>query len=121
MFSGEAPIFQQLAKLISDGIVSELYPEESAVPSAAELAVFHRINPATASKGVNLLVERGLLYKKRGVGMFVAAGAREKIVAIRREELRERFVRPLLVEARVLGMSHDDVRSIIEQEAKQEK
>ena len=121
MFSGETPIFQQLATLITDGIVSELYPEESAVPSAAELAVFHRINPATASKGVNLLVELGLLYKKRGVGMFVATGAREKILAIRREEIRAKFVRPLLTEARVLGMSSSDVLRIIEQEEKKQQ
>lgn len=51
-------------------------PEESAVPSATDFAVFYQINPATASKGVNVLVELGVLYKKRGIGMFVRTGAR---------------------------------------------
>ena len=68
------PIFQQIAEQIENDIISGVLPEETQVPSTNEFAAFHRINPATAGKGVNLLVDAGILYKKRGIGMFVADG-----------------------------------------------
>ena len=95
-FDENSPIFVQLAAMLEDGIVSGAYPEESQVPSTPELAVGYKINPATALKGVNLLVEKGLLYKKRGLGMYVAAGAREKLMAERHERFREKYLEPLL-------------------------
>ncbi len=116
MFSGEAPIFQQLAAKIADDIVAGTYPEETAVPSATDFALFYQMNPATASKGVNLLVDLGALYKKRGVGMFVAAGARELLKKVRRDEFRTQFLRPLLDEARVLGITGEDLHHLIDEE-----
>lgn len=116
MFSGEAPVFQQLAAKIADDIVAGVYPEETAVPSATDFAAFHRMNPATASKGVNLLVELGALYKQRGVGMFVAAGARELLKQVRRDAFRAQYLRPLLDEARVLGISRSELHHLIEKE-----
>ena len=83
----DRPIFQQIAEQLEEAILSGAYPEESQVPSITEYSVQYRINPATALKGINLLVDAGLLYKKRGVGMFVASGAREKL----RQSRRERF------------------------------
>lgn len=103
------PLFLQIAEQIENDILSGAHPEETQVPSTNEFAAFHRINPATAGKGVNLLVDRGILYKKRGIGMFVAEGARARIVAARREEFRERFVLPLLAEADKLGIPRDQV------------
>ena len=73
----DRPIFQQIAEQLEEAILSGAYPEESQVPSITEYSVQYRINPATALKGINLLVDAGLLYKKRGVGMFVASGARD--------------------------------------------
>lgn len=116
MFSGETPVFQQLAAKIADDIVSGVYPEETAVPSATDFAAFHRMNPATASKGVNLLVELGALYKQRGVGMFVATGARALLKKVRRDEFRAQFLRPLLEEARLLGITNDDLHHLIDEE-----
>ena len=63
---GEKPIFLQLAEQLEDGILSGAYPEGSQVPSITEYAATYKINPATALKGINLLVNAGLLYKKRG-------------------------------------------------------
>ena len=80
------PIFVQIAELIENDIIDGALEEESQVPSTNEFAAFHRINPATAGKGVNRLVEDGILYKKRGIGMFVATGARQRLVGIRTEE-----------------------------------
>ena len=116
MFSGETPIFQQLAAKIADDIVAGVYPEETAVPSAIDFAAFHRMNPATASKGVNLLVEMGALYKKRGIGMFVATGARELLQRARREEFRAQYLRPFLDEAQMLGIGRDELHQLIDEE-----
>jgi len=107
-------IFLQIAEQIENDILSGAHPEETQVPSTNEFAAFHRINPATAGKGVNLLVDRGILYKKRGIGMFVAEGARARIMAARREEFREQYVLPLLAEADKLGISAGQITQMIQ-------
>jgi DNA-binding transcriptional regulator YhcF (GntR family) len=110
------PIFVQIAELIENDIIDGVLEEESQVPSTNEFAAFHRINPATAGKGVNRLVEDGILYKKRGIGMFVATGARQRLIDIRTEEFREKYVRPLLTEAAKLGIDPDQVAHMIRTE-----
>ena len=106
-------LFLQIAEQIEDSIVDGSLAEESQAPSTNELAAFYRINPATAAKGVNMLVEQGILYKRRGIGMFVAAGAREALIGRRRADFAESYVRPLLAEAARLGLSADDVVTLI--------
>ena len=106
-------LFLQIAEQIEDSIVDGSLPEETQAPSTNELAAFHRINPATAAKGVNLLVESGILYKRRGVGMFVAPGARDALLARRRAAFAESYVRPLLIEAARLGLGASDVAELI--------
>lgn len=115
MFTADSPIFQQLAAKITDDIVSGSYPEESAVPSATDFALFYQMNPATASKGVNMLVDLGALYKKRGIGMFVATGARDLLLSRRRDEFREQYLEPLLREARVLRLSTAELHQMIDE------
>lgn len=110
------PIFQQIAEQIENDIISGVLPEESQVPSTNEFAAFHRINPATAGKGVNLLVDTGILYKKRGIGMFVAPGARERLVSERRDQFRTQYVEPLLVEAEKIGISPEQLAAMIRKE-----
>jgi GntR family transcriptional regulator len=105
----DRPIFQQVADRICADVLEGAYPEETQVPSTNEFATFYRINPATAGKGVNRLVDQGILYKRRGIGMFVAAGARERLLERRRREFADRYVRPLVTEARVLRLPPDDV------------
>ncbi|MHA7208144.1 GntR family transcriptional regulator [Arthrobacter sp. MDT1-65] len=107
------PLFVQIAEQVEDSIVDGSLAEEAQAPSTNELAAFHRINPATAAKGVNMLVEKGVLYKRRGIGMFVAAGARDLLLAERRREFALRYVQPLLIEARRLGLGPDDVANLI--------
>ena len=108
------PIFQQIAEQIENDIISGALPEETQVPSTNEFAAFHRINPATAGKGVNVLVDAGILYKKRGIGMFVAEGARARLVATRRDQFREQFVLPLLAEADKLGITPAQIADMVE-------
>jgi len=107
------PIFQQIAERIENDIISGALPEETQVPSTNEFAAFLRINPATAGKGVGLLVDTGILYKKRGIGMFVATGARDRLVGERREQFRAQFVAPLLAEAHKLGIDSRDLIALI--------
>lgn len=99
------PIFVQIAERIENDILDGELPEESQVPSTNQFASFYQINPATAAKGVNLLVDQGILYKKRGVGMFVASGAREKLMQKRREQFYEQYIVAMMREARKLGIT----------------
>jgi GntR family transcriptional regulator len=108
------PIFQQIAERVENDILSGALPEESQVPSTNEFALYYRINPATAGKGVNLLVEQDILYKRRGIGMFVAAGARERIKARRREMFVLEYIEPMLAEAESLGIPPAQLTSLIE-------
>lgn len=108
------PIFLQIAELLESSILDGTLAEESQVPSTNELAAFHRINPATAAKGVNKLVDDGTLYKKRGIGMFVSSGARAKLRARRRDEFARQYVQPLVAEARKLGIDPAELKHMID-------
>lgn len=112
-FDEDRPLFLQVAALLEEAILSGAYPEESQAPSITELSVSCKINPATALKGVNLLVEQGLLYKKRGLGMFVAGGARARLEEARRRQFCAGYIEPLLAEARKLGLSREEVMEMI--------
>ncbi|MFF2481143.1 GntR family transcriptional regulator [Paenibacillus sp. NPDC058071] len=107
------PIFLQIAEQIEDDIIEGRLPEESQVPSKNEFAAYHQINPATAAKGVNLLVDEGILYKKRGIGMFVATGARAVLVGKRQEQFYEQYVVSMLREAEKLGITKDQLTDMI--------
>lgn len=107
------PIFLQIAEQIENDIIDGVIDEETPVPSTNEFATYHRINPATAGKGVNRLVDDGILYKRRGIGMFVATGARQRLVGIRTEQFRTSFIGPLLSEAAKLGITSEQVASMI--------
>lgn len=113
------PLFLQIAERVEDSIVDGSLAEESQAPSTNELAAFYRINPATAAKGVNMLVDKGVLYKRRGIGMFVASGARNQLLTERRSIFADRFVEPLLVEAQKLGLTADDLAALIRDRAAQ--
>ncbi len=84
------------------------------MPSITEYSVAYKINPATALKGINLLVDSGLLYKKRGLGMFVATGAKEKLMSQRRDRFFADYIEKLVREAKNLGLSATDLTNMIE-------
>jgi len=113
MIDDGTPIFLQIAEQIENDIIAGTLAEESQVPSTNEFAAFHRINPATAGKGVNLLVDEGVLYKKRGIGMFVATGARDALITKRRTQFVDDYVRPLLAEAEKLGIDPTTLNGLI--------
>lgn len=111
---GTKPIFQQISDEIEDAVFTGAFPEETQVPSTTEISAAFRINPATVLKGMNQLVDAGILYKKRGLGMFVAKGAAEKILRKRRKLFAETYIRPLLEEAAKLGVSEEEMIQMIE-------
>ena len=109
------PLFQQIAEQIETSIIDGSLPEEGQAPSTNELAAFHRINPATAAKGVSRLVTDGVLYKRRGIGMFVSTGARSQLLRRRRDEFAHQYVAPLVSEARRLGLDLPELKSLIDE------
>lgn len=113
-FDSGKPIFQQIADWLGDAILTGAFPEEGQIPSITEISVRYKINPATALKGIDILVDDGTVYKKRGIGMFVSNGAREKLLKKRREEFYESFIPGLVTEAKRLGLSPEDIRKMIE-------
>ncbi|UPO75644.1 GntR family transcriptional regulator [Arthrobacter sp. Helios] len=117
MIDDSRPIFQQIAERIEGDVLDGVLQEEGQVPSTNEIAAFYRINPATAAKGVNLLVDQGLLYKRRGIGMFVAPGARTAVLAKRRDQFYRQYVQPLQTEARKLGIGVEELTSLIQRSA----
>lgn len=113
-FDSGKPIFLQIAEGIEDAILSGAFAEENQIPSITELSASYKINPATALKGINLLVDEAIVYKKRGVGMFVSRGATEKLRQKRRNAFYDNYISKLVDEARRLNLSAEDVKSLIE-------
>lgn len=110
----EKPIFIQIADSIGDGILTGAFKEESQIPSITEFSVNYKINPATALKGINLLVDEGIVFKKRGVGMFVSKGAVHQLKEKRQHQFYNQYVSKLIEEAKRLGISGDDIIAMIE-------
>lgn len=111
------PLFVQIASFVADLIVDgTLKPGEQA-PSTNQLAQFHEINPATARKGLALLVDDHVLEKRRGLGMFVTDGARDRILAKRREDFAGNYIAPLIDEALHLGYTRSDLHDLIDRVA----
>ena len=110
----EKSIYLQIAEMIETDILKDILLEEERVPSTNELAKLYAINPATAAKGVNILVDEGVLYKKRGIGMFVSAGAKEAILSRRKNEFYDNYVKKLLEEAASIGLGKEEVIQLIQ-------
>jgi GntR family transcriptional regulator len=114
-----APLFAQVAERLAAEVADGGLAEGERVPSTNELAAFYRINPATAAKGINVLADEGLLEKRRGIGMFVADGARKRLLARRREEFADRYIEPMLAEAARLGMDEGELIHLIRESSKE--
>ena len=106
-------IYLQISEMIETDILRGILLEEEQVSSTNELAKLYTINPATAAKGINLLVDEGILYKRRGIGMFVSPGAREKILGKRRAAFARDPIAPLLAEAKSLGITREELLDMI--------
>lgn len=109
MFDDRSPIYHQIAEAIKNDILSGELGADEQVMSTNQYAAYYRINPATAAKGFQQLVDEGVLYKRRGIGMFVDPEARDMLLGQRRERFFADVVEPMVAEAQVIGIPLDDV------------
>ena len=107
----EKSIYIQISEMIENDILRDILLEEEKTPSTNELAKMYSINPATAAKGINILVDKGILYKKRG--MFVEQGAKEKIKIQRKSEFYSNYIQKLIEEANNLGITKKELVNMI--------
>jgi len=115
ILSQDKSIYLQISEMIETDILRDILREEERVPSTNELAKLYAINPATAAKGIGILVDEEILYKKRGIGMFVASGAKERIMEKRRGAFYENYIKNLMEEAEHLGITKEElIRMILE-------
>ncbi|GAA0319846.1 GntR family transcriptional regulator [Oceanobacillus oncorhynchi subsp. oncorhynchi] len=120
-FRSDKPIFVQVREQIEDQIVNDQLKEGEQAPSTNQLVQFYKINHATISKGVTQLVDEGILYKKRGVGMFVAEGAKQKLVQKRKQAFMDDYVIGLVQEAEKLRITEDEIIDLIKKARKGDK
>ena len=104
------PLFIQIAERLADQIADGTLAEGERAPSTNELSAY---NPATAAKGLNVMIDDGLLEKRRGIGMFVSVGARRQLLENRRKQFADRFVDPMVAEATRLGINTDELVALI--------
>ncbi|QQK76957.1 GntR family transcriptional regulator [Salicibibacter cibarius] len=107
------PVFMQIREMIENEIVEGGIKEGEQAPSTNQLVDYYTINPSTVLKGINQLVDAGILYKKRGVGMFVAEGARDQLLQARKEVFKEEYVWRMMREAKRIGISNEEVQEIV--------
>ena len=107
------PIYMQIADWLEQEILADRLLPDGKVYSQYQLAEIFNINPATAGKGLTILVEKEILYKKRGLGMFVVADAKQRIIATRKNETLTQLAKELVQEAKRLAVSDEDVISLI--------
>ncbi|MFD1453515.1 MULTISPECIES: GntR family transcriptional regulator [Oceanobacillus] len=120
-FRSDKPIFIQVREQIEDQIVNNQLKEGEQAPSTNQLIQFYKINHATISKGVTQLVDEGILYKKRGVGMFVAEGAKQKLVQKRKQAFMDDYVIGLVQEAEKLRITENEIIDLIKKARKGDK
>lgn len=112
--SSGKPLFLQISEEIEEGVLTGAYPEETQIPSTTEISTAFQINPATVLKGMNVLVDDEILYKKRGLGMFVKAGARQVVIEKRTAAFFEDYVRVMIAEAQRLGFSKEYLLTLVQ-------
>ena len=107
------PIFTQIMEIIESDIITGVYKTDDLIISTTQIAKVYQVNPTTAVKAISKLTDAGILYKKRGIGMCVAEGAREKITDRRRDTFLNRTLDDALAEAKRLGISKDELIEVI--------
>ena len=109
------PIYVRIVQGIKDAILNEQIKEESQIASTTYLSKEYKINIATVNKALNILVDEGLVYKKRGIGMFVKSGALQKLIEERRKVFKERYIVATLQEAKRLNYSSEELQELVKE------
>ncbi|RIL50088.1 MULTISPECIES: GntR family transcriptional regulator [unclassified Mammaliicoccus] len=105
----DTPIFLQIADMIKDDLVEGLLSEGEQIPSTTELSNFYNINRATAQKGIALLMDEGIVTKRRGIGVFIAEDARDKLVNTRMQDFSNTYIQNMVKEAKRLNINKEEL------------
>ncbi len=114
-FDESTPIYLQIKCEIEKAIIYGSLEEEEAVPSIRIMAKQYRLNPQTVSNAISELLNEGILFKKRGIGMFVEKGAQKKLKAKTYEEFIEADLQNIVIKSRSLGISKKELLGLIEE------
>lgn len=120
MFDDGSPIYRQIADRIKADVAAGRLAPDAQVMSTNQYAAFYGINPATAARAFTELVDEGVLYKRRGVGMFVSPGARENLVDARRTRYFDDVLGPALTEAAAIGIAPEDILAFVKDRTKRQ-
>jgi len=107
------PVFIQIMEIIESDIITGVYQTDDLIISTTQISKLYSVNPTTAVKAISKLADAGILYKKRGIGMCVAEGAREKIVKRRKDIFLNQSIEALITEAKRLGISTKELIGVI--------
>ncbi|MFS0785586.1 GntR family transcriptional regulator [Shouchella sp. 1P09AA] len=118
--NGDKPLYLQIKELIEDQIVNDQLKEGNQAPSTNQLVKFYGLNHVTVAKGINKLVDDEILFKKRGIGMFVSEGAKKKLLNSRKSEFVDKYVLKMVQEANRLGISEDELIEYVRHVKKEE-
>ncbi|MBC8193726.1 MAG: GntR family transcriptional regulator [Candidatus Marinimicrobia bacterium] len=113
-FDQKTPIYQQLAESIRQDILSGALPAETAIPSVRQISVEYGLNPQTVLNATQLLIQEGLLEKRRGLGMFVQKSARKQLNQSASERFKNETIQALVQEAQLLSISQSDLIELIQ-------
>jgi DNA-binding transcriptional regulator YhcF (GntR family) len=113
-FNEGIPIYLQIKEEIENAIVTSSLKEEETIPSIRVLAQQYRLNPQTISNAVSELLNEGILYKKRGIGMFVEKGAQKKLKKKKNNEFRNSDLKKLILKSKSLGITKTELMNILD-------
>lgn len=111
----QKPVFIQIVEMIEDDILSGTYSVDDLIISTPQISKLLSVNPTTAQRAISVLTDRGIIYKKRGVGMAVTVEAREMILSERKKTFFEHFVPEFVSEARKIGISDNTLLQIVKE------
>ncbi len=114
-FNEAVPIYLQVREEIETAIITGAIKENEMIPSIRKIAAQYRLNPQTVSNALSDLLADGVLYKKRGIGMFVSETAPQQLIAKQFDRVREKDLKNVIIKCRNLGMPKAEIFEIIEQ------
>lgn len=111
------PVFTQIMEIVENGIIDGTWSADELIISTTQISRLYNVNPATAVKAISRLAEDGILYKRPGIGMCVAAGARGKIVERRKAAFLGTALDKFLAEAKTLNIPAEKLIKLIKERA----
>jgi len=120
-FRSNQPIYLQIADYISENILLGRWREQDKIPSIRELAVDMEVNPNTVMRVYTYLQERDIIYNRRGIGYFVAAGAVKRTRAQKKRDFIDQELPHLFKTMDLISMTFDDLQKLYNQYKSKQK